>query len=241
MRRGLVLAWVGVLIIGLIAVPARADEGPRKDPKWTTGGDPRACSAPIWPARANTTPGPGQGRRIVVIGDSLTRNGREPLTRQLRQDGWTPTIRCFGGKRLDWAIAQAQRAKELGQLPQTVVIAIGTNDMRWIDRATTKARMRTLLDVLGDGRTVFWVDTYGSGGDRFNRDKERWFNRQVRELAAERSNVHRIDWGDFARANKVPFADALHYTSAGTRTWARRVADEVTRVAGAPSTQVSAR
>lgn len=235
MRRSALVACIGVVVVALLAIPARGDEGPRKDPKWYTGGDPRACSAPIWPARANDTPGPGQGRRIVVIGDSLTRNGREPLTRQLRRDGWTPTVRCFGGKRLDWAIAQAQRAKELGQLPQTVVIAIGTNDMRWIDRATTQARMRTLLKVLGKKRTVFWVDTYASGGDRFTRAKERWFNRQVRQLASQRDNVHLIDWGDYARANKVAFADALHYTSAGTRTWARRVADEVTRVAGAPS------
>ena len=227
------LTVVSLTFAGSVLVPVSADTGPRKDPQWSTGGDARACSGPIWPRSLNTTPGPGQGRRVLVIGDSLTRNGRTPLKRQLRQDGWTPTVRCFGGKRLDWAIAQAKRAKELGQLPDTVVIAIGTNDMRWIDRGTTSARMKELMRVLGKKRTVFWVDTYASGGDRFTRAKERWFNRQVKKLAADRPNLHRINWGNYARANNVPFADALHYTSSGTRTWARRVADQVTRVAGA--------
>lgn len=234
MFRGLstIVCVIALSISGTVS--AAASEGPRKDPQWSTGGDARACSAPIWPKKINATPGPGQSQRVVIIGDSLTRNAREPLTRQLRKDGWTPTIRCFGGKRLDWAIAQAKRAKQIDQLPDTVVIAIGTNDMRWIDRATTRARMDELMTVLGKNRTVFWVDTYASGGDRFTREKERWFNRQVKQLAAEHENLYRINWGNYARANGVRFADALHYTSAGERTWARRVADQVTAIAGSP-------
>ena len=234
MLRGLAALVCVLAVISSGMTPVAASEGPRKDPQWSTEGDARACSAPIWPRKTNATPGPGDGRRVVVIGDSLTRNAREPLTRQLRKEGWTPTIRCFGGKRLDWAIAQAKRAKQIDQLPDTVVIAIGTNDMRWIDRATTKARMRELMTVLGKQRTVFWVDTYASGGDRFTREKERWFNRQVKQLAADHENLYRINWGNYARANGVRFADALHYTSAGERTWAKRVADQVTAIAGSP-------
>ncbi|HEV8024689.1 MAG TPA: GDSL-type esterase/lipase family protein [Candidatus Nanopelagicales bacterium] len=198
-------------------------DGPRKDPQWTTEGDARACSGPIWPRKLNTEAGPGQGRRVLVIGDSLTRNARGPLTRKLRASGWTPTVRCFGGKRLDWAIAQAKRAKRIDQLPDTVVIAIGTNDMRWIDRGTTKARMTELLKVLGKKRTVLWVDTYASGGDRFTRAKERWFNKQVKRQATKRENMHRVNWGSYARTTGVRFADALHYTKAGEKQWAARI------------------
>lgn len=235
MLKGLVAFACLFALSGALSPSVMASEGPRKDPQWSTEGDARACSAPIWPRRLNSTPGPGQGERVLVIGDSLTRNGRDALTRQLRQDGWTPTIRCFGGKRLDWAIAQAKRAKQIDQLPNTVVIAIGTNDMRWIDRDVTQARMRELLRVLGRERTVLWVDTYASGGDRFTRNKERWFNRQVKQLAAQRENVHRISWGNYARANGVQFADALHYTAAGSRTWAKRVTDRVSAIAGSHS------
>jgi len=230
--RGLVVL-VSALAFMLGALPtATASDGPRKDPEWTTEGDARACSGPIWPRQTNTTPGPGQGRRVLVIGDSLTRNARTPLTRKLRKSGWTPTVRCFGGKRLDWAIAQAKRAKEIDQLPDTVVIAIGTNDMRWIDRGTTKARMRQLLDVLGDKRTVLWVDTYASGGDRFTRSKEKWFNRQVKRLARDNDNLYRIVWGPYARKQGVRFADALHYNAAGERAWADRVVQVLNSRAG---------
>ena len=219
--------WIVGTLVAILAFAAPAavhgSDGPRKDPQWTTEGDPRACSGPIWPRQTNTTPGPGEGRRVLVIGDSLTRNARTPLTRKLRQSGWTPTVRCFGGKRLDWAIAQAKRAKEIDQLPGTVVIAIGTNDMRWIDRGTTRSRMQRLLDVLGEKRTVLWVDTYASGGDRFTRSKEKWFNRQVKALARDNDNVHRVVWGPYARKQGVRFADALHYDTAGERAWADRV------------------
>lgn len=228
MKARRLVAFGAVLALVLGGAPmAQGDQAtrnePRKDPQWTTEGDPRACSGPIWPRKANTTSGPGEGRRVLVIGDSLTRNARTPLTKKLRKSGWTPTVRCFGGKRLDWAIAQAKRAKELDQLPSIVVIAIGTNDMRWIDRSTTRSRMRQLLDVLGDERTVLWVDTYASGGDRFTRSKEKWFNKQVRRLARSDDNLYRVVWGKYARKQGVEFADALHYTNAGERTWAKRV------------------
>ena len=63
-------------------------------------------------------------------------------------------------------------------------------------------------------------------------EKQRWFNRQVTQLAADRNNLHHIRWGSWARDQKVPFADALHYTTRGTKTWASRVADQVSRIAG---------
>ena len=80
-------------------------------------------------------------RRVLVIGDSLVREAKGVIVCGLRSSGWTPTIRCFGGKRLDWALGQIDRACAQGQLPEVVVIVMGTNDMRWIDPSTTRARM----------------------------------------------------------------------------------------------------
>lgn len=211
-----------------------------KDP-WPWRSDWQACPPPQWPKAPvisdPTSLGPAQGERVLVIGDSITREGRKPLLEELRKDGWTPTIRCWGGKRLDWAIEQAQRAKRLGQLPDVVVIAIGTNDMRWIDRQTTRSRMGELIDILGPDRTVLWMDTYAQGGERFDRKKERWFNREVDRLDRANKNIHRIDWGSFARKSGVKFADPLHYTVAGERTWAKRIAWAVTRIAVKPPVQ----
>ena len=102
-RRAVVAIVLGsFLAIGSVSAPVGAAES---DPKWRTGGDSRACSAPISFDTVGPS-GPGVGRRVVVIGDSMTRNSRTILRKSLRKSGWNPTIRCFGGKRLDWGMSQ---------------------------------------------------------------------------------------------------------------------------------------
>ena len=218
---GLVLAAVVALAPGASA---------ERDPGWSTGGDPRACSAPIWPERL-ASGSPGLGRRVLVIGDSLVRESAASIQRGLRDSGWTPTIRCFGGKRLDWALAQIARAKEIDQLPDIVVIAVGTNDMRWIARDVTWARMERVVRSLGK-RTVVWVDTYASGADRFTKDKQRWINRRIGDVDRRYPNVHRVRWGAYAEAAGVRFRDGLHYDAEGRRAFAARLVDTVNRVGG---------
>lgn len=218
---------VVVLVLALLgAAPAHAEP----DPAWSTQGDPRACRAPVWPDTV-ARGAPGDGRRVLVIGDSLVRESREDIRRGLRASGWTPTIRCFGGKRLDWALEQIERAKEIDQLPSVVVVAMGTNDMRWIDRSTTRARMERVLQALRP-RTVVWVDTYASGADRFSKDKQRWINRQIARLARQRERVHHVRWGAFAEAQGVGFRDGLHYDRQGRRAFAQQLIEGVNRAAG---------
>ena len=128
-RRAVVAIVLGsFLAIGSVSAPVGAAES---DPKWRTGGDSRACSAPISFDTVGPS-GPGVGRRVVVIGDSLTRNSRTILRKSLRKSGWNPTIRCFGGKRLDWGMSQIRDQRKWKGLPKTVVMALGVNDMRWM-------------------------------------------------------------------------------------------------------------
>lgn len=220
---GVLAGLMAVMAIQASAVHAQHD-APRKDSSWPTSVGALGCPAPVWK--------PGDGARIVVIGDSLTREGRVPLTRALREQGWNPTIRCWGGTRLDWAIDQVKQAKLRDQLPTYVVVAIGTNDMRWIDRQRTRARMRALVEAIGPKRNILWVDTFASGGDRFTKAKQRWFNAEVRALASHTPQLRVASWGAFAQQNNVQFADALHYNERGERTWAQFVADEVAQAFG---------
>lgn len=200
----------------IMSSSAQADSRDRQWPVRTALG----CPAPTWPSTLSTG-SPGEGRRVLVIGDSLTRESRQDLARGMRAQGWTPTIRCWGGKRLDWGLAQLKRAKILGQLPEIVVLGLGTNDMRWIDRARTKSRLEQFVKAVGPERQLIIVGTYAKGADRFTRAKERWFNGLADRVAAQRPNVHSLGWGSFARANRVKFRDGLHYTRAGERAYAR--------------------
>lgn len=205
-----------------------------KDPAWPSRIGWQGCPAPVWTAELAQGV-PGEGRRVLVVGDSHIRNALPAVTSQLRQSGWTPTIRCWGGKRLDWGREQIARAKKLGNLPQIVVIALGTNDMRWIDRNVTRARMSALVKQIGPDRAIFWVDTYAGNADRFTRSKQRWFNAEVRRLADRNPQMHVIPWGSRASRAGVRFVDGLHFRPRDYRYMADLIVDELDRVVGAPA------
>lgn len=161
---------------------------------------------------------PANGARVLVIGDSLTREARPWTIRALRADGWTPTVRCWGGKRLDWGISQVRRARALKQLPDTVVIALGTNDMSHGDQNTTRRQVGEILDLIGRKRTVVWINTHFSGGLAPSRAREVWFNKLLTDQARQRDNLVVLDWAEYARARKVHSRDGVHYRADGSKT-----------------------
>lgn len=209
----LVLAALFWALISLVfaATPALAAQA---DPRWRTEGDARACRAPLSfdPMVAR---GPGQGKKVLVIGDSVTRDSRSMLTKALKSAGWNPVIRCFGGKRINWGISQLRDQRVWEGIPNTVVIALGTNDMRWVDRSTTKARINKILNRMGPTRNVLWVNLYGRNGDRFSKSKQKWFNKTIEKIASNRPNVHVLPWDKYAETAKIPMSSPLHYARKG--------------------------
>jgi lysophospholipase L1-like esterase len=159
--------------------------------------------------------GPGQGKKVLVIGDSVTRDSRSMLTKALKSAGWNPVIRCFGGKRINWGISQLRDQRVWEGIPNTVVIALGTNDMRWVDRSTTKARINKILNRIGPTRNVLWVNLYGRNGDRFSKSKQKWFNKTIEKIASNRPNVHVLPWDKYAETAKIPMSSPLHYARKG--------------------------
>lgn len=210
----LVIVLLALLVGGLTA-PAHAAV-PQGDPAWPRYIGWRGCPEPSYPQTLNVQP-PANGARVLVIGDSLTRDARPWTERALRGDGWTPTIRCWGGKRLDWGISQVRRAKALKQLPNTVVIALGTNDMTYSDQDTTRRRVNQILDVIGPKRTVVWINMHFAGGLAPSRARETWFNGLLREQARQRDNLVVLEWAEYARANGVRSRDGVHYPSSGSQ------------------------
>lgn len=210
-KAGVGLVMVSMLAFGFAGAPIAAGQS---DPSWRTGGDSRACSAPI--AFNKVSPqGPGVGRRVLVVGDSMTRNSRTMLTKALKKSGWNPTIRCFGGKRIDWAMSQISDQRRWEGLPKTVIIAVGTNDMRWINTSITKARIGEILDQLGPRRSVLWINLYGKNGDRFSKSKQSWFNKALDKAVSKRPNVHVLPWASHAKAADIPMSGPIHYAHKG--------------------------
>lgn len=207
----IILTSVTSVSLSFAVTPVQAVQA---DPSWRTGGDVRACGAPLSFDVSNSR-GPGQGEKVLVIGDSVTRDSRTMLTKALKSSGWNPVIRCFGGKRIDWGMSQLRDQRDWEGIPRTVVIALGINDMRWIDRSITQARIDKILDQLGPTRNVLWVNLYGSNGDRFSKSKQAWFNKTIKKIASKRSNVHVLPWATHAQAARVPMSGPLHYAHKG--------------------------
>ena len=195
--------------------PDRVDRAWPKHPPWD------ACPRPVWPGE-RATGLPGGGRRVLVLGDSLTRESRTLTARGMRAAGWTPSFRCWGSRRLDWGIDQVARARQLRQLPKYVIVALGTNDISWETPATTERRVRALLDRLGPGREVIWVDLHLTRSTWLNA-RAAWFNALIRRFEAQRGNLTVVDWHRMARAKGIHGWDGIHYGPYGYRLRARTV------------------
>ena len=196
-------------------VPDRTDRQWPRHPPWD------ACPRPVWEGE-RATGQPGAGRRVLVIGDSLTRDSRILSARGMRAAGWTPTFRCWGSRRLDWGLAQVARARALRQLPGYVILALGTNDISWETPATTERRVRTLLDRLGPDRNVLWVDLHLTRSAWLDARAD-WFNALLRRLERSHPNLTVVRWHAVARAHRIHGWDGIHYGPGGFRLRAQAV------------------
>ena len=192
-----------------------------------TSGD--GCPSPVWPSSLNRG-APALGRRVLVIGDSRTRDSRTALVRGLTASGWTPTIRCWGDKRIDWGISQVRRAASRHELPGYVVVSLGINDIGWTPLDVATSRARTLLTLLGPRRHVLWLEEYstrspanfsGSHLDYAPRVAE--FNGWLREWASSHRGLSIIPWARVVKAHDLLLWDGIHYTSNGYRYRAQAV------------------
>ncbi len=196
-----------------VAAPAVAPD--LVDRRWPKNPPWDACPRPVWPGERSSGM-PGGGRRVLVIGDSLTRESLGLTAKGMRRNGWTPTFRCWGSRRLDWGTDQVVRSRQMGQLPKHVIVALGTNDISWETQQTTERRVRTLLDRIGPNRTVLWVDLHLTRSAWLDA-RAAWFNDLLRRLEAQRPNLTVVNWHRVARANGIRGWDGIHYGPDGYR------------------------
>jgi hypothetical protein len=91
--------------------------------------EPRELAAPVLPvvddAPTRTVAAPVDPP-VLVLGDSITDSAYGPVTAALLARGWEPTISAHAGDMVRDRLAQAgERAAEL---PEAVIINLGTND-----------------------------------------------------------------------------------------------------------------
>ena len=186
------------------------------DSAWPENTDGKGCAAPIW----KSGPPENDPSRVLIVGDSLTRESQPSLQQRLAKKGWLPTVRCWGGKGTVWGKEQIQRARKLDNLPSVVVVALGTNDVWWLG-TDLGSGVDSIMKSLGPKRKVYWVNLlFGPNGYGLEPPTEA--NRLLVEKAEEYKNLEVIDFATaykaaMAKDSSVGWADGVHLNSAGYR------------------------
>lgn len=225
-------AFVTVVASALLLSLAPSASADSLDRQWPVDTKGDGCSSPVWPSG-----GPQKDpRRVLVVGDSLIRNSRTILERKLKNEGWLPTVRCWGAKGTDWGLAQILRARSLNQLPETIVVSLGTNDVWWL-HLDFAAGIDNMMDAIGSHRRVYWVNLWFGPNGYDDLPKPTAANRILREKAAQYPNLTIIN---FAQAFKdadakdpaVGWEDGVHLNDAGNRVRVHAIVDAI----GSPTT-----
>lgn len=195
------------------------------DPEWPQG-DWRSCSSPVW---QGSTP-QSDPSRILIIGDSLTRESRDRLETKLDRKGWNPVTRCWGGKGSEWGAEQVKRARTLKQFPRTVVVALGTNDIWWLGVPMETAVDR-MMKAIGPKRKVYWVNLW-FGPNNYGLEEPEEANRILNRKQRQYRNLHIIDFAtQYAQAIKDDpqngWTDGVHLNATGYKTRARIITSSV--------------
>ena len=200
--------------------------------------DGSGCPAPRWPTKLSAGE-PGNGRRVLVIGDSRTRDSRLSMSEGMVSSGWTPTVRCWGWKEVTWGTEQVRRAKARNELPKIVVIALGINDIGRLDASMIRRHMVGLLDAIGPGHQVLWLEEYSTRSHQtFSNSHVNYpprvtaFNANLRDLRDSYPNLSIIPWVSVVKANKLGLFDGIHYGKRGYRFRAQAIVDGLNSIVG---------
>lgn len=213
--------------------------------KWTQRPTWKTCPAPRW-IQPNTkqlqllSQKPGRGNRIVVVGDSLTREAYWRIGQNLLDRGWLPTIVCWGGKETNWGLQQLKRLDKANRMPEYVLMAIGTNDMLFrVKPHTFDKRVKATVRYLhGKTKRMWWVNTSFVVNRAESRFKPRLaqyrtFNTIIsRNFSAVAPRGRLIDWDKKIARNPRKYigTDGIHDTNAG-RTLRARLISQIKPVA----------
>lgn len=218
-RAGLSLSGSALVILATVATPASialAEASPPEGNRWPSSTGWRGCSAPTWdqPKVPRNDP-----RRVLIVGDSLTRESRAYLESKARKAGWIPSVRCWGGVTTKWGARQLAATHTAKRLPPTIVVALGTNDHWWAGESVVTG-LKDILSEAGTERHIYWVNLAFDRAPGVPDDRK--VNARVAKLADRHHNLTIIDFKQaVADARKgrraVATYDGVHYYKDGYR------------------------
>ena len=158
---------------------------------------------------------------IYLAGDSLTFDAwaSAGLERRIERQGWLLSgYEIHGGMEVAELVPRLRPV--IDAVPQTVVIALGTNDLvSGVSARDFRSSVRKLLRLLGD-RRVIWIGLHRPTGMDIA-DRTRRFNRTIRREVNARPQARFARWSQVLARNPSWIRDddplGVHLSRAGSR------------------------
>jgi lysophospholipase L1-like esterase len=179
---------------------------------------------------------------VLVVGDSLTVGAHEYLRDDLTSAGWDEIdIDGASGRsvRMGFYGSPDSGLKAVDDLRDTTadspdwIIALGTNDAIVYDPAQYRAIIEEMLDKIGAGHRVLWINVY------LPNDPERsalWNDALGKHAVADPIELFVADWASYARQHPEWLnADGIHYTDDGYQARSAWIAEQSLELTVAPS------
>lgn len=213
---------------------AVSQDGDWADYPW--GSDGLECPPPAAsPASGSSPDDPGV---VVVLGDSLVRDSRDAIASSLAGYGMSAQFVCWGGKNLEWGLAQIETMRSLSLLPTCLVINLGTNDLKGttangladaVPLTTVGERLQNILLGSADITHVFAVDIAADLSVAPSTMADVGDAPQVWQNAVSATGVGEvISWAAITQADpSLIGSDGIHDSGSGQQTRAQVIADAV--------------
>ena len=146
---------------------------------------------------------------VTAIGDSVLLDASSTLSDQI------PGIYVDGKvSRQAWAVKDLINSlKEKNLLGNIIILHLGTNG------AFRQSVGQEIIDQLGSDRQIYWVTVYAPGVAWAAQS-----NATIKALADANSNVHLIDWANYAKGHRSWFfSDGIHLKPDGQKAYAELI------------------
>lgn len=152
---------------------------------------------------------------VLVLGDSMTRKGAAQLEHTFFHQGRPVCIDGRNGRTTAQGVEVLRGYVARQQVPATVVVALGTNDVLG-SPAAFRTRLTELVALLPREHRLLLVDTWYTGHD----PAASAANRVIADVAASRGATV-IGFHDWLRGREALLADHVHLTDQGSleRAW----------------------
>jgi len=190
-----------------------------------------ASTASVAPMRSASVGAAAADRAVFVIGDSLTSLAQPNVSSALTDAGWSASssVDAFEGRGVDFTLqglpdtglraidALRSRFGDNGDW----IVALGTNEVLFRDPSTYSGAIRRMLDRIGPGRRVMWVNTYLPDHPA----QQAVWNAALDQAAAERNgDLVVFDWASLnAQHPEWMLYDNVHHNIEGNAAFATAI------------------